>query len=80
MREEVCAPGEFNLTIPLEAGERERERERLLQERTEPRNGNWGGGGRVKKQTLGRNSFMAFSEITFHRRDSNNYVVQRLGV
>lgn len=26
MREEVCAPGEFNLTIPLEAGEREREK------------------------------------------------------
>lgn len=76
MREEVCTPGEFNLTIPLEA----RERERLLQERTEPRNGNWGGGGRVKKQTLGRNSFMAFSKITFHRRDSDNYVVQRLGV
>lgn len=24
MREEVCAPGEFNLTIPLEAGKRER--------------------------------------------------------
>lgn len=34
MREEVCAPGEFNLTIPLEAGKREREREELLQERT----------------------------------------------
>lgn len=57
-----------------------KKRERLLQERTEPRNGNWGGGGRVKKQTLGKNSFMAFSKIMFHRRDSNNYVVQRLGV
>jgi hypothetical protein len=69
MREEVCTPGEFNLTIPF-GGRKERERQ--LQKRTEPRNRNWGGEGRVKKQILGRNSFMTFSKITLHHRDSNN--------
>lgn len=79
MREEVCTPGELKLTIRLEAGKGERG-ERRLQERTEPRDGNGGGGGRLKKQTPRRNSFMAFSEITFHRRHSDNYSVQRLGM
>lgn len=61
-------------------GRKGRERERRLQERTQPRDGNWGGGRRLKKQILRRNSFMAFSKITFHRRHSDNYVVQRLGM
>lgn len=53
-------------------GREERERERQLQKRTGPRNRNWGGGGRVMKQTIWRNSCVTFSKIILHHRDSNN--------
>lgn len=68
MWEEVCTPGEFNLTMPL-GGRKER---KATTEKNTAKKQNLGGGGRVMKQTIWWNSCVTFSEITLHSSNSNN--------